>query len=97
MNKFSNVNRFVFALFFMMFSGFAAAGGGLGSATNALANVKTWLFGFVGIAALVYMLYCIAMALMERKSWGDVGMALVYCSLAGGAVVGGTWALELFQ
>lgn len=29
MNKFANVNRFVFALFFMMFSGFAAAAGGL--------------------------------------------------------------------
>lgn len=37
------------------------------------------------------------MAFMERKSWGDVGMALGYCALAGGAVVGGTWALELFQ
>lgn len=41
MNKFANVNRFVFALFFMVFSGFAAAAGGLDSATNALTNVKT--------------------------------------------------------
>lgn len=70
MNKFANVNRFVFALFFMVFSGFAAAAGGLDSATNALTNVKTWLFTFVGIGALVYMLYCILMAFMERKSWG---------------------------
>ncbi|EIO8946027.1 conjugal transfer protein [Salmonella enterica] len=46
---------------------------------------------------MVYLLYNIAMAFMERKSWGDVGMALVYCTLAGGAVVGGTWALDLFQ
>ncbi|EAW9895439.1 conjugal transfer protein [Salmonella enterica] len=59
--------------------------------------MKTWLFTFVGVGALVYLLYNIAMAFMERKSWGDVGMALVYCTLAGGAVVGGTWALDLFQ
>ncbi|HCB1657218.1 TPA: conjugal transfer protein [Citrobacter farmeri] len=46
---------------------------------------------------MVYLLYCVGMAFMERKTWGDVGMALVYCTLAGGAVYGGTWALELFQ
>ncbi len=97
MNKFANVNRFVFALFFMLFSGFAAAGGGLDSATNAITNLKSWLFPFVGLCALVYMLYCILMAFMERKSWGDVGMALGYCALAGGAVAGGTWALGMFQ
>ncbi|EAT0039945.1 conjugal transfer protein [Salmonella enterica] len=59
--------------------------------------MKTWLFTFTGVGALVYLLYNIVMAFMERKSWGDVGMALVYCTLAGGAVVGGTWALDLFQ
>lgn len=97
MNKYSKVNRFFVALFLIMFSGFAAAGGGLDSATNAITNLKTWLFPFVGMCALVYMLYCILMAFMERKSWGDVGMALGYCALAGGAVAGGTWALEMFQ
>ncbi|ELW2866036.1 TrbC/VirB2 family protein [Salmonella enterica] len=73
------------------------AGGGLNAATSALTDFKTWLFGFVGIAALVYLIYCCGMAFAERKTWSEVGMALIYCALAGGAVVGGTWALELFQ
>ncbi|MGY3883808.1 TrbC/VirB2 family protein [Aeromonas veronii] len=75
----------------------AFAAGGLNAATTALSDLKTWLFAFVGIGALVYLLYCVGMAFMERKTWGDVGMGLVYCTLAGGAVYGGTWALELFQ
>lgn len=75
----------------------AFAGGGLDAATSALTDIKTWLFTFVGIAALVYLLYCCGMAFAERKTWSEVGMALIYCALAGGAVVGGTWALDLFQ
>ena len=71
--------------------------GGLQSGTDALTQIKTWLFAFVGIAALVYLLVMVLMALMERKQWGDVAMALVHCALAGGAVAGGTWALSLFQ
>ncbi len=55
MNKFANVNRFVFALFFMVFSGFAAAAGGLDSATNALTNVKTWL---LPLLVLVLLFIC---------------------------------------
>jgi hypothetical protein len=75
----------------------AFAGGGLDAATDALTTIKTWLFTFVGVAALVYLLYCCGMAFAERKTWSEVGMALIYCALAGGAVVGGTWALDLFQ
>ncbi|KAB7715130.1 conjugal transfer protein [Plesiomonas shigelloides] len=74
-----------------------AAGGGLSAGTNALTDVKTWLYTFIGVAALVYLLYNILMAFMERKSWGDVGMALGYCALAGGALIGGEWALSLFK
>ena len=94
-----NKNRFSFiiALLMAMFAGQVFAGGGLDAGTTALTTIKTWLFTFTGVGALVYLLYNIVMAFMERKSWGDVGMALVYCTLAGGAVVGGTWALALFQ
>lgn len=74
-----------------------AAGGGLPAATNALTDIKVWLYSFAGIAAVVYLIYNIVMAFMERKSWGDVGMALAYCALAGGSVMGGEWALSLFK
>lgn len=91
-------NNLVLFVFLGIFSSISlAAGGGLASATSWATELKSWLFIFTGIAALIYMLYSMLMAFMERKTWGDVGMALVYCSLAGGAVVGGTWALEMFQ
>ena len=70
---------------------------GLADATNALTEIKSWLFTFVGVAALVYLLYNVLMAIMERKSWGEVGMALAYCAMAGGAIVGGNWAIGLFK
>lgn len=73
-----------------------AEGGGLDSATDALTTVKTWLYGFVGVGALVYMIWNVGMALAEKKQWSDVGMALGYCAIAGGCVAGGTWAYEIF-
>lgn len=98
----SNVMEMIksaFLLMLVMFSmtNTALAAGGLDTGTTALSDLKTWLFSAVGIMALIYLLYCCAMAFMERKSWGEVGMALVYCALAGGAVVGGTWALGLWS
>lgn len=73
------------------------AAGGLPAATDAANNLKTWLYGFVGICAFLYLLYNITMAFAERKQWSDVGMALVYCAIAGGALVGGEWAMSIFK
>lgn len=97
MNKKSRNFFIIVTTLLLCFTNQVLAAGGLQAGTSALTNIKTWLFTFVGVGALVYLLYNVAMAFMERKSWGDVGMALVYCTLAGGAVVGGTWALDLFQ
>lgn len=74
-----------------------AYAGGLDTATNTMIELKTWAFSFGGVCALCYLIYNVIMAFMEKKSWSDVGMALVYCSLAGGALYAGNWALELFK
>ena len=73
------------------------AAGGLKAGTDAAETIKVWLYGFVGICAFIYLLYNVLMALAERKQWSDVGMALVYCSIAGGALVGGEWAMSIFK
>ena len=90
-------SAFLLMLVSVFMSNAALAAGGLDTGTSALNDLKSWLFTAVGVMALIYLLYCCAMAFMERKSWGEVGMALVYCALAGGAVVGGTWALGLWS
>lgn len=88
-----------FALVLLMCCGAnsAMAAGGLASATTAMTDFKTWIFTFTGVASIAYLCWNVGMALAERKQWSEVGMALVYCSLAGGAVVGGTWAYAIFQ
>lgn len=95
MNKYANVNRFIFALFFSIVSSHAFAGG-LDDATTALTEIKTWLYGFLGVGAFVYLLYQLGMALMEKNSWADVGMALGKVAAAGGIIIAGEWAYSIW-
>lgn len=97
MNIKSFLQNFILALFLSCTSSIAFAGGGLDTATDAITEIKVWAFSFVGVCALCYLIYNIIMAFMERKSWSDAGMALVYCSFAGGALFAGNWALDLFK
>ncbi|WP_250270429.1 conjugal transfer protein [Escherichia coli] len=92
----STLQYFILA-FFLSLTASVAYAGGLDTATNAMTELKTWAFSFGGVCALCYLIYNVIMAFMEKKSWSDVGMALVYCSLAGGALYAGNWALELFK
>lgn len=86
------LNTFCFSLLFISMGVLA---GGLDSGTDALTNIKTWIFIILGIAALIYLAYCIIWAFMEKKSWNDVGVALLQVICAGGALAGGNWALNL--
>lgn len=70
---------------------------GLDAGTDAATNIKTWIFTILGISALIYLAYCIIWAFMEKKSWNDVGVALVQVICAGGALAGGNWALTLLK
>lgn len=95
MNKFANVNRIIFALFLSIVCGQAFAGG-LDDATTALTEIKTWLYTFLGVGAFVYLLYQLGMALMEKNSWADVGMALGKVAAAGGIIIAGEWAYAIW-
>lgn len=89
-----------FILFACVLSEPALAAGGLGNldkATDAIDEIKTWFFGFVGAAAILYMVYLVGMALAEKRQWNDVMMGLGYCAIAGGVVMAGNWALTLWD
>ncbi|CAO94849.1 hypothetical protein [Erwinia tasmaniensis] len=79
----------------LLFISMGVLAGGLDSGTDALTNIKTWIFAILGIAALIYLAYCIIWAFMEKKSWSDVGVALLQVICAGGALVAGNWGLSL--
>lgn len=82
------------ALFFTAVPALAA--GGLDAGTNAMNDIKFWIYTFAGVVAFVVLVYNIIMALLERKTWGDVGMALVYVAGAGGALLAAQWAYNIF-
>ena len=70
----------------------AFAAGGLSSATNEANKIKDWAYGFLGVAALGYIIFNVIMAYIGRKGWGEVFMAVVYAAIAGAAIVLGEWA-----
>lgn len=72
------------------------AGGGLASATSAATDFKTWLFGFIAIAAVIYLLWTGIMVFAEKKSWGDFGSALVGVVVVGGIPALVLWAWSVF-
>lgn len=86
------LNVFCFSLLFMSMGVLA---GGLDSGTDALMNLKTWIFAILGISALIYLAYCIIWAFMDKKTWNDVGVALLQVICAGGALTAGAWGLSL--
>lgn len=86
------INSICFSLLFISMGVFA---GGLDAGTDALTTLKVWIFAILGIAALIYLAYSIIWAFMDKKSWNDVGVALLQVCCAGGALAGGNWALSL--
>lgn len=77
-----------------------AQSGGLGSldkSTDALKDILSWLKVFVVSASLLYITYLVVMAIAEKKAWSDVMMGLAYCAIAGGVVMGGEWATQLWD
>lgn len=75
----------------------ASAGGGMAVATSTAEAFKIGLFLFVGVAAVIYMIYMALMAFTEKKSWSDFGWAIVHVGAAGASVTIATWAWSAFQ
>lgn len=89
---------FMFALallFFISEPAFAGLGS-LEKGTTAIEDIGSWLQKFTIAGSLVYITYLVVMALAEKKAWSDVMMGLGYCAIAGGVVMAGTWATELW-
>lgn len=73
-----------------------ALAAGLDEATNAVNEIKTWGYGFLGAVVFVYLIYKVVMALMEKETWGDVLAGLGKVVLAGGIIAAGEWGWAIF-
>lgn len=76
---------------------FSLAGGGLAAATSAATDFKVWLFTFIGIAAVIYLLWVGLAVFAEKKSWGDFGSAVVGVVVVGGIPTLVIWAWSVFS
>lgn len=74
----------------------AANVGGIDVATSTATDIKTAVYAFVGVLALLYLLYLGVMAFAEKKSWSDFGFGVVHVALVGATTALGTWAWTLF-
>lgn len=73
-----------------------ALAGGLDEGTNAINEIKVWAYGFLGAGIFVFLIYKVIMALTEKETWGDVFQALGKVAMAGGVLVAGEWAWNIF-
>jgi len=85
---------FVVALSFFVMAEPSFAG--LQKANTALEEIKGWAYGILGIGIFLYIMYHVVMALMNKGSWADVMMAVVYSAVAGGVLALGDWAWSIF-
>ncbi|MCT7947684.1 hypothetical protein [Shewanella septentrionalis] len=80
----------------MALSAPAMAAGGLDEATSAVQTFQIWLYGFLGVGVLVYMVYQIILAMLEKQTWGDVFIAVGKVAAAGGSIVLASWAWSIW-
>lgn len=94
--KMKNMMPAFFAVAFGFFVLVEPSYAGLQKANTAMEDIKTWAYSILGIGIFLYLMYNIIMALLNKGTWADVLMGLVYSALAGGVLVGGAWAWEIF-
>lgn len=89
------------AKFFLTFAGmfamqYAMAAGGLDQATTEATNIKTWAYGFLGVGVFIYLIWNVVMALLDKKPWADVLIAVGYVAIAGAVIVLAEWAWSIW-
>lgn len=85
------------AMVAMLFSSMVfAQTGGLAQATTTMNEIKLWGYGFLGVVVFVYLMYNVVMALLDRKQWADVLVAVGYIAIAGAVLVIAEWAWGLW-
>lgn len=86
-----------FAVAFGLFALVEPSYAGLQKGTDAITKIKDWAYLILGTGIFIYLIYLIVMALMNKGSWADVLMGVVYSAVAGGVLVLGDWAWSVFK
>lgn len=83
---------------FLLVNVASARGGleGLEDATSLLQDIFAWAKTFVIAVASLYFIYLVVMAFLERKTWTDVLIGLVWCIVAGASAILAEWAVGYY-
>ncbi len=72
------------------------AAGGLDEATNWVNEIASWAYRFLGSAVVLYSIVMVILALLDKKTWGDVGISIARAAAAGGIVAAVTYAWSIW-
>lgn len=59
-------------------------------------EIADWAYKLLGSAVFVYSIVMVIMALLEKKTWGDVGISIAKAAAAGGIVAAVTYAWSIW-
>ncbi|WP_038869324.1 hypothetical protein [Vibrio jasicida] len=93
---YSNPTIAFIAVMLILFGHPAIAAGGLDEATNWVNEVADWAYKLLGAAVFVYSIVMVILALIEKKTWGDVGISIAKAAAAGGIVAAVTYAWSIW-
>ncbi len=93
---YSNLKAAFIAMMLVLVCHPAMAAGGLDEATNWVDEIADWAYKLLGSAVFVYSIVMVILALIEKKTWGDVGISIAKAAGAGGIVAAVTYAWSIW-
>ncbi|MHA2729376.1 conjugal transfer protein [Vibrio campbellii] len=93
---YSNIKATFIAMMLIIVCHPAIAAGGLDEATNWVDEIADWAYKLLGSAVFVYSIVMVILALLEKKTWGDVGISIAQAAGAGGIVAAATYAWSIW-
>ncbi|MGD1336084.1 conjugal transfer protein [Vibrio harveyi] len=80
----------------MMCAPSAMAAGGLDVGTEAVTEIRTWFYGFLGTGSLGYVGWNCWQAMTNKQQWNEVATSVGHVAMAGGSVLAADWAWSLW-
>ncbi|MGR5445442.1 conjugal transfer protein [Vibrio jasicida] len=93
---YSNLKAAFIAMILVLVCHPAIATGGLEEGINWIDEVASWAYKLLGSAVVLYSIYMVIMALVNKKTWGDVGVSIAQAAGAGGIVAAATYAWSIW-
>ncbi|WP_104025150.1 conjugal transfer protein [Vibrio hyugaensis] len=93
---YSNLKAAFIAMMLVLVCHPAIAAGGLDEGITWVDEVASWAYKLLGSAVFLYSTYMVIMALINKKTWADVGISIAQAACAGGIVAAVAYAWSIW-